>query len=267
MSAYPARHSDAAWKESWYLPPEIISRLAGGYENLLATLLWIDLTARFRPGDTDPAWVRFLARRLDAITRLNPKAEHAYYMAATILPWSAKSTRLSAPILDRAMQSMPDDWRWFFYRGFNAYWFDNDRDRAFALLAKSSRRPGAPPIVFRLAAKMRAQGKEIDTAIDFLRDLSTHLTDANLRAEAEKQLKLALTEKVLRQIEAEARCKRIALTDTDALHLLGLPENMTLPDGGHPIVIDGRLVSSKAKTRFRLFVPHHRAIQGRHSHD
>ena len=241
------------------LPKRVLVPLADGYARMVAAIAWMRVLDRFggeRPGEHDYAW---LARELDLITRWNPHAEHAYFMAAVVLPWSTGSTKFSAPLLQRAMAAMPEDWRWPFYRGFNAYWFEHDRRKAARYLAAAAKKPQAPPIVMRLAARMQASAGALDAAEAFLQDLLHRSRDPSLTKEIQRQLVAVRTERILRRLDRAIAHIPPKKRSRALLARLGLLPPEPLPDGG--IVIfnaEGEPVSSKAKKRFRIFVPPHR---------
>ena len=245
------------------LPMRVLVPLADGYRRMAAAVAWMRVLDRFggeRAQEHDYAW---LARELDLITRWNPRAEHAYFMAAVVLPWSTGDTRLSAPLLMRAMAAMPGDWRWPFYRGFNAYWFERDRERAAHFLALAARKPGAPPIVARLAARMQASLGALDAAESFLAELLRTTKDRKLREDLRRQLLAVRTERILRRLDAALAAVPPRKRSRGLLARMGLLPPEPLPDGGI-VVFDarGRPVSSKAKKRFRIFVPPHRRRGG-----
>lgn len=236
----------------WLIP------LSFGYRNLWAEVLWIRAISWFG-GHVAHADYGYLAELLHAIVRLNPRAEHAYYMAGTVLPWGMGSSEKSRPLLAKAMQNFPRDWRWPYMQGFNAYWFDNDKDDAARLLASASRLPGAPPLVMRLALRMQASAGRLEAAQLFLRQMMREKQDAHIRGQLKKLSAAIATEQVLRRIEA--RLARLPRRFHDARDLLALRKAgvtipARLPDGGRIIVRkNGELASSSGGKRFKLFVP------------
>lgn len=129
----PTTHEQMQSKQISTLSPELLHGVALGYQYFWANMMWMQTVAYFG-SNLDQADFDYLSRLLDSVTTLNPKAEHAYYLAATVLPWSTGNTLLSKPLLERAMHSFPHEWRWPYYRGFNAYWFDHDYKTAGELL-------------------------------------------------------------------------------------------------------------------------------------
>lgn len=229
-----------------------------GYRNLYAEVLWIRTLSWFG-AHVRHADYRYLAELLSAIVQLNPRAEHAYYMAGAVLPWNTGSTDLSAPLLEKAMQAFPDDWRWPYYQGFNTYWFDHDKAGAGRLLAQAAAKRGAPPSVMRLALRMQSSAGRLDSALLFVEQLLREKQDAHIRSQLESLRDTIRTEQVLRELDARLASLPHRFHDGRDMKLLRdtgevIPDR--LPDGGRIIMSDhGEPVSSVSGKRFRVFVP------------
>lgn len=237
------------------IPASMLPKLTLGYQNGYASILWIETIAYY--GELlDHSNFHYIARMLKTITVLNPHAEHAYYMGATILPWGTQNTLLSKPLLHKAMQVFPDDWRWPYYRGFNAYWFDNDTATAAKYLTRASQLPNSPLIIASLAARMQSEGESLHAALIFL----TSLAKQSRNALFQKQLKWLIlkikTEQILRQVDDILKGFNKTQRNFRKLHALGIRLPAVLPDGGHIIFdSDGTPVSSKEGKRFKVYVP------------
>lgn len=239
---------------SGMVSPELLHRLALGYGNLYSAVLWME-TIAYYGAYLDHADFEYLARMLTAISTLNPKADHAYYMAATVLPWSTSNTHLSRPLILKAMENFPKDWRWPYYAGFNSYWFDHDLKSAVAYMSQSSKLPGAPPIIASLAARMRLEAANLDAALIFLQTLLKNKQEASFRKYIQSQIRELETEKVLRRIDKMLSSIPLPQRNRKVLKSFGL-ENILLPDGGHVVFdSDGLPVSSVSGKRFGLYVP------------
>lgn len=229
-----------------------------GYRNLIAEALWIRTLSWFGAHVRDADYT-YLGELLVAVTQLNPRAEHAYYMAGAVLPWNTGNTSLSRPLLEKAMEAFPEDWRWPYYRGFNAYWFDHDKVEAGRLLELAAGLPDAPLLVMSLALRMQASAGELQTALLFVEQLLKEQQDSNIRNQLEHLRANIRTEQVLRALDA-----RLAglprrfhdARDVQQLREAGLSLPATLPDGGHIVISEnGEPVSSASSMRFRIFVP------------
>jgi tetratricopeptide (TPR) repeat protein len=238
--------------------PELLEKLSLGYQNFLANLLWIKTIAYFG-GKIENADYNYLQRLLSAINQVNPNAEHAYYLAASAIPWNTNSTQLSRPIVERAIRQFPNDWHWPYFRGFNAYWFDHDFKEAGRMFSQAALIDGAPQIVTNLALRMRAESGQLDTALLFLQRLIQDKRDNNLNKQLLKQRNLLLTEKTLQRIDNWLRTLDHRFNDARDLQQLrkkGYTIPLTLADGGEIIVnADGTIISNVSNKRFKVFVP------------
>lgn len=245
---------------TYSLPGWIQRDLADGYRNLGAILRWMVVLNHFGKWllENTPPDFFWLAKELDIITRWNPRAAHAYYMAATVLPWHTRNTLLSRPLLERAMSAIPGDWRWPYYRGFNAYWFDDDEDTAVRFLRLAANLPDAPPIVASLAARMEAHKGRLETALRFLENLLKSKQERAIRAQIEARIVELQTEIALRRVEEQLHKLGISAADPEILRAKGVRLPYVLPDGGHIVFRNDRLVSSKTGKRFELYRSPHK---------
>ncbi|MDX8392349.1 MAG: hypothetical protein R8K53_07270 [Mariprofundaceae bacterium] len=242
----------------WLIP------LSFGYRNMWADVLWIRAISWFG-GHQANADYTYLSKLLNAIVHLNPRAEHAYYMAGAILPWNTNSTRFSRPLLEKAMRNLPNAWRWPYTRGFNAYWFDHDTIEAARLLKKAAFLPAAPPLVMRLALRMQASAGQLDTALMFLQQMMREKQDAHIHNQLLVLSRHIETEQVLRRIDAQLASLGQHFHDMRDLMQLrqaGVNIPLQLPDGGKIVMQqNGEIVSSILGKRFKVFTPPKRKVK------
>ncbi|MBL4775995.1 MAG: hypothetical protein JKY87_08105 [Mariprofundus sp.] len=235
----------------------MLKSISLGYNNFIANILWIQ-TVNYYGEQQEHVDYNILSNKLHSIIALNPYAEHAYYIAASILPWGTKSTTLSQPIIQQAMQHLPNDWRWPYYYGFNAYWFEQDTKTAVHYLSLAAAINGAPAIIASIALRMQAEHGDIDTALIFLERLIHEKQDVRMRNQLIAQRKVLLTEKSLRTVDQwlnALKQRSNNQNDLQQLRAKGYPIPTILPDGGHlHINNNGEVVSSIAKKRFKPFV-------------
>ena len=238
------------------LPAKTMKALSLGYAYCWSAILWME-TVSYYGAMQEHADFTYLYGRLHTITTLNPDAEHAYYMAATVLPWATGDTELSNRIIQQAIRHFPNDWRWPYYYGFNAYWFKHDFATAERFLSLAATLPKAPPIVAFIALRIHAQQGNMDTALVFLDRLIHEKQDAHIRQQLLTKRKTILTEKKLRLIDqwlADLPHRKHNKTDLDRLQAKGYPVYTPLPDGGSVIFNKaGEIVSSMERKRFKVF--------------
>jgi len=257
-------NSNASQPENYFinitssqLSEKSIKGLSLGYDNLFATLIWFKASAYYGDQRTKTNF-NYLSSLFHKIILLNPKFEPVYYMAAATFPWGTNSTQLSKIFIQKAIIEFPSDWRWPYYRAFNAYWFEHNYLQAGHYFELSATKPNAPPLVSSLAARMRAETNNIDTAINFLARLLHNKNDSNTHTALLRQYKQLQTEKQLQQIEQwlKALNQQFNLKSIQYLKKYGYAVPSKLADGGHIIFKnDGTLVSSKSKKRFQIFIP------------
>ncbi|MDQ6998605.1 MAG: hypothetical protein Q9M17_07810 [Mariprofundus sp.] len=238
--------------------PQLLEKISLGYQNFFASMLWIK-TVSYYGNSIAHADYNYLNQLLLNTIQLNPNAEHAYYLASSAIPWNTNNTQLSKPILERAILQFPNDWRWLYYRGFNAYWFDHNYEEAGRRFSQAAQIDGAPPIVTSLALRMQTESGHIDTALSFLKRLILDNRDPNLSKQLLKQQNTLLTEKTLQQIDQWLDTLSIRFNnkrDLIQLRNKGYMIPAKLADGGIIIVhSDGTIVSSASNQRFKVFTP------------
>ena len=258
LNSQLAEREDTADPALFTFSEKSLQYTALGYDHFMATWMWFQ-TSAYYGSHVEQTDYDYLAHLLNAIVQLNPKFEPVYYMAASVFPWGMGSTALSRPFVMQAMIEFPEDWRWAYYRGFNSYWFEHNDAQAAHFFEIAALKPNAPPLVSSLALRMRAQAGNIDTGLNFLKDLLQRKNDAKVQATLLQQYQTLLTEKQLQQLESllkQLPARANNRSDLQRLQALGyaLPEK--LADGGQVLVLkDGSLLSSQAKKRFKLFVP------------
>jgi len=238
------------------LSPEILQGATLGFQYFWANIMWMQTIVYFG-SHLEKSDFAYLSKLLDSVTTLNPKAEHAYYLAAAALPWSMNSTQLSKPLIERAINSLPQDWRWPYYRGFNAYWFDHDLKTAGEMLNKASKLPGVHPYILNIALRIQSESGHIDTALAFLKQLIMEKQDQHIRNKLLKQYNALLTEKVIRAVETWMKSYDFKIDNDESLRKairMGAPIPQQLPDGGKIIINSEReIVSSAVGKRFKVF--------------
>ncbi|MFO0689305.1 MAG: tetratricopeptide repeat protein [Myxococcota bacterium] len=165
--------------------------LAAGFDAILADYHWlraIQLVGGAPEVDRESA--DHLGRLIDVVTTLNPHVDHPYRFAAIWLTHDEAQVREGIRLLRRATQNHPDDWRNYFYLGFEQFFYLGEYELAAESLEKAMAREGAPPYLARLVARLKAQAGDIDVAEIFLRQMLRDTVDPEDRA----RLQIALDE-------------------------------------------------------------------------
>ncbi len=175
-----------------YLPAASqVKLITLGFNNFASDILWfttINYFGKHYQGDKDYRWFFHMC---DVVTELDARKDFAYEFCGTLLSWEAKEAQLSNAILDKAVETFPQAWRYRYLRGFNNWYFLDDRHAAKRDLEQAARLPDAPPFVAGIASRLIVDRDSIDTAIRFIEDMLQHTTDKSARKSLRNKLKLA----------------------------------------------------------------------------
>jgi len=175
-----------------YLPDLKYVRLVTlGYDSFAGELLWFNLISYFGSqyqGNRDYPWLKSMC---SLVSELNPHAQHVFEFCATILAWEAKRYEDSTELLSRAIALHPRVWRFRYLRGFNYWYFHEDREKAREDMLAGSKLSDAPPFLASIAARLMAETEDISTAIEFLENTLQRTKEPQAYAAIEEKLKSA----------------------------------------------------------------------------
>lgn len=187
-----------------FVPQPEVARLASlGYRNLVSDYYWLQALQVVGGSAQNPsAHAPLIGRLIDVVTTLDPWVDHPYRFAALWMTDSAESVRKADALLDRGIEHHPDEWRNFFYQGFNRFFYLDEDERAADSLEAATRLPGSPAYLPRLVAKLRAGEGGLDASAAMLEELVRESDDPYARAEYEKALDEIETERRARTLDA-----------------------------------------------------------------
>jgi hypothetical protein len=189
-------------RESLYLPSVQAVEIASlGFRNVFAHILWFNTINYFGKqfrGERNYLW---LAHMCDLVTTLNPRKDYALRFCATLLAWEGGQPERSIAILDRAVTTFPEDWIFFYLRGFTKIFFLADDEGGNADMIHAASLPGAHFIVKSLAAKKLSAQQSPEAAIRFLSDAIKLTEDPAAKRALEDKLKDSLLEYELQTLE------------------------------------------------------------------
>ena len=184
--------------EMIYLPSgRGLDLLSFGYQNALAHSLWfnaINYFGKHYRGDQKYEW---LDHYCNLVTDLAPRSKDYYHFCGTILSWEANNIEASISILSKAINAFPDDWIFYYLRGFTKAFFSGDNEGAKADFIDSAQRPGANPIVIRLASKKIASTQGHEDAVEFLKNAIELAQDPSTKSILENRLEELIHKKGL----------------------------------------------------------------------
>jgi hypothetical protein len=165
-------------QELMYFPSGLGLRPLGlGHPLTLADLLWlrgIQYYGEHRLSDN-----RFLlaGHVFETITELDPHFVDAYVFGGIVLAGEGEDLKRGLRLLRRGMAWNPESWELAFETGFIYYVAAHDDIQAAHFFERARRLPGAPPLVTRFAAHLRARtGDDLAALVlweEFLRS-TTH---------------------------------------------------------------------------------------------
>lgn len=202
LRARHAQYNRAHHEAPLYLPEAKYVRLVTlGFDGFLSDILWFNTVNYFGKqylGQKDYQW---LFHMCTLVTRLDPNALHVYEFCGSLLSWIAKQPDRSNRILSEAIEHHPLNWRFYYLRGFNYWYFMENLERAKEDLLRASRVPGAPTFLASLASRLVAATENPHTAINFLKDLIDNAEDPTVQKALGEKLKLAYVSRDTERLE------------------------------------------------------------------
>ncbi len=249
------RHWSIERAEHVFIPQQNVF-WQSGFEHALAQCLWMGLLSYVGEHlhDVDDP---YLLAYLQAIQGLKPRDPAVYYMAATALPWMRADAANSQKLLRSALVYLPEDGRWAYYLGVNAWLFQHNAKLADHYLQLALQRGYRQPQVYRLAARLHAQHHGLAEAETWLKQMIVHAPSKDMQAFFKDELRKLRTEVVLRQLERLLpRLPKDVRAHMKQWRAHGLSWPSPLPDGGFLMFDEaGHLRSTKQSKRYRLFTP------------
>ena len=251
-----AEISSSADSPPLYLPDERqVSGLTLGYNTLFAKLFWFSTLNYFGKHFAAERDFRWLGGMCGVVSNLDPKFRNAIESCATLLSWASKQPTISSNILSKGIAADPGYWRYYFLRGFNSWYFQEDLESAKADFKRASSFSEAPASVHSIAARLISSSEGTSSAKDFLVETLKGTTDASARAMLLERIKEAvLAEQVASLAAAVSRYKETNSgqlpSDLSALKAAGLVDRIPEdPFGGtFSLAEDGSIqTSSKRK--------------------
>jgi hypothetical protein len=185
---------------------EILRPVLLGYHHLGADIVWlriIQVLGERVVADRDYEW---LYHAFDVVTTLDEKYIYAYDTGATVLAELAGRVDLSNQLLEKGLEPNPTAWRIPFVLGFNYFFHLQDHLSAADYMSRAARVPGLPPAgpppyVAKLAARLYAQGKNPEVAIEFLEGMLLQTQEEWVREQLERRIKRVTVERDLQFLE------------------------------------------------------------------
>jgi tetratricopeptide (TPR) repeat protein len=201
--------------EAFVPSPTVARGMAFGFDALVADYHWLQAVQVVGGSEEIDAEVAsHIGRLIDVVTTLNPHVSHPYRFAALWLTHDEALVREGIRLLERAIEYHPDDWRNYFYLGFNHFYYLGEHEEAARVLEQATKLPGAPAYLPRLVARLKSQHGDVDVAEVFLRELLRSALDEEARAKVQGALDEIEIEYKARHLD-QARAAHRALFGRD----------------------------------------------------
>lgn len=195
------------------VPADVMRRLTFGFRSAAADVQYLQAIQiygdrAFTMGSDEEKRRRGLAihRLLEYVTDLDPAFNYAYLFGAisvgsASLDGTMQNLTEVLALLRKGQREVPYDWRIPFHLAYYQSYFAGDFAGAAEAMAEAARRPGHPPYVELLAARLAAVGGTLDTGIAFTKAMLANASDDLQREQLEARLRLLVMEKHLRALE------------------------------------------------------------------
>lgn len=186
------RRSEVREYSPLYLPDaRYVKLITLGHDTLAGDLLWFNTNSYFGRQMAEHRDVRWLGTMCGLITALDPHNPNYYEFCSSLLSWVANDSAASNKILNRAIKFNPTNWKYFYLRGFNYWYFMQDKKAAAEDFSQAAKLDGAPSLMASLASKLLLSTDESAAALELLGGLLRSTKDPSVRAVLIDKLKRA----------------------------------------------------------------------------
>lgn len=164
---------------------------ATGQEEPIADLLWVRAVLTFgERWEHDPGqeWVTWLSTMIQAINVLDPPWRTPYFYGGILLRVLGDVDGSDA-VFRQGAEALPDDWFFPFSVGMNYFLVRDDPKTAAEWLDRAALLDEAPAWLASTAAELKQRGGDRTEAIRYLQELARNSPSAEVRADAERQLR------------------------------------------------------------------------------
>jgi hypothetical protein len=233
--------------------------LSFGFRNFLADMSWLGAVQAAAPIRMSGSDYDRLAVLIRTVNNFDPRFDVPYLLGGLVLGESPAHAGEALAILERGSETHPSEWRMPFYKGYIHYFTLEDPVAGGGALQRAARVPGSPPYLALLASRMLAEGRQIDTASEFLAEMVRHERDPARREALAARLLDLRTEGDLQRMEEAVKRYR----DAEGSPPYGLQELVAAgflaevprePRGGrYYLAGDGEVRSDRMKGRLKGF--------------
>ncbi len=244
-----------------YLPESRYVRFVTlGFNNVVSDVLWFNTINYFGTQLRGKRDYRWLGQMCNLVTKLDKNKGHVYEFCSNMLAWEAKDFQGAIKLLDRAVLSHPNVWRYRYLRGFNYWYFLSRNDLALSDLQTASKLPNAPTFLASLASRLMVDQHTPEAALAFLGDLIKNSNDDMAKKVLEEKYKRGLISRDLKNLaravetyEKQFGKKPVLLSELVSAGLIkAIPAE---PFGGEYILdgLTGKITNSSGEKGLEFF--------------
>ena len=236
------------------LPPSLAKILTLDFQGVAADLLFLKTISfmGLKIGEhgelTHSEWQR-INDMLYLITELDPMFWDPYLFGEMMLTWQAGMVEDANKLLLKATNERPQDYRPWYYLGFNAYYFQGKSDVAAYYFRKAAQYSEAPLYIKGLASRFSLYGNQTALGINFLSDLLQHTNDPKIIRYLSKRLealkRIFFLEQKVSAFKKKYGRRPSSLNELIEVGLLEeIPED---PYGGQFVILENGRIYSTSK--------------------
>lgn len=258
----PSRDADLS---SWRPAPTTLRGISFGFRAVASDFYWLSAIQYFGTAGNEQVWYRGLIPLLEAVTDLDPNFDYPYQFAGQCVPYHDPgglwyNTGAAIDLVHKGVAVGVQRWQVPWVLGYLLYTYRGAYAEAGQSMAQAARLPGAPAYLGSLAARLLAQGDQLETAIEITRSALAEAPDERERSQIEERLEALILQQEIETLNTKLGARRAAglaaRTDEDLVEAAapgGLPAD---PFGGK-FFIDrdtGRVRSSSEDRLLRIHI-------------
>lgn len=194
------RSSNAEAKPLFLPKPTLVHLTTLGYDSAASDAFWFLTVNYFGKSFRGRGDFRWLKHYCSLTTELNPRAVERFEFCATLLSWMAKNPNASNLLLNSAIKAHPSNWRLYYLRAFNFWFFLNSPEIGAQDLRIAAVLPGAPPILNSLASRLISTSGDPQLAVDYLEEALARSESEAARSALSIRLRQALLSRDLKNL-------------------------------------------------------------------
>jgi hypothetical protein len=173
-----------------YLPKkEYVELTSIGYKSALSHVLWFKTINYFGKELKTTKNYSYLDHYLNLVISLNPNLKQIYDFGALMLSWEAEEPIKAILILDKAIVQFPNDWYYYYLRGFINWYFLSNLEEAKKDYYLASQIPNAPIRIKSLSNIDFNKASKNNYAAKMLESLIQNSSDIEIKKMYEDKLK------------------------------------------------------------------------------